>query len=508
MEKIFVDLNNPNNKIDKKIFGHFCEHAFENIYGGLYDPGNKNADKKGIRTDVMDKLSKVKPTILRYPGGNFVSNYHWKDGIGPKEDRKRVFEYAWLTEESNQFGTADFIEICRRLNAEPYLCINMGTGTINEAMNWVEYCNGTGNTYYANLRRSHGYEAPFDVKYWGLGNEMFGPWQMNYLSADDYALKAMEFAKAMKWVDPSIKLVACGYEQKSDWNYTVIKKLWQLVDYVSAHHYSVKDWGPFDGDDYLQTMCIPEYMEKLNKLTVAAVLTGMNNDSKNIKIAWDEWNMYGWLFEGVDDDESYTLQNAIVTACILNMFINNSDTIGMANYSTFVNINGAISVKSDGIVERPQYHVFNLFGNNIGDTLYQTNVLGETFMIKMPNSQRLGRETLNINLVNPESEENDLSKINYLSVAATGDDGYLYLSVINRHPEKNLDVEINFYKNNLSLTGEAAYSIYNDNVQAANTMKNPGNVTIETTDIPVVNGNVCKFIARKHSINLLKFKMN
>ncbi len=508
MEKIFVNLNNPKNKVDKKIFGHFCEHAFKNIYGGFYDPENSNSDESGLRKDVIEKLKKVKPTILRYPGGNFVSNYHWEDGIGPKENRKKVFEYAWLTEESNQFGTADFIEVCRLLGAEPYLCVNMGTGTVEEAVNWVEYCNGTGDTYYANLRRSHGYEEPFGVKYWGLGNEMFGPWQMNHMSAEDYAKKAMECGKAMKWVDPTIKLIACGYEQKSDWNYTVTKKLWQFVDYISAHHYSVKDWGPFD-DDYLQTMCVPEYMEKLNKLTVAAVLTGMNNDTKDIKVAWDEWNMFGWLFDGVDDDESYTLRNAIVTAGVLNMFINNSDTIGMANYSTFVNINGAVSVKADGIVERPQYHVFDLFGNNTGDTLYQATVTGETFSVKMPQSPRLGREVLNINLVNPESEDKGLSKINYLSAAVTGDDdGYLYVSIINRHPEKDLDAEIHFEKTDLSLKGEAAYTIYNDDVEASNTEKNPENVTIKATANPVVNGNVCSFNARKHSINLLKFKMN
>jgi len=507
VDRIYVNLNYPIGKVDKKIYGHFCEHAFKNIYGGLYDPGNKNSNENGIRMDVIEKLRKVKPAVLRYPGGNFVSNYHWENGIGPKEKRKRVFEYAWLTEESNQFGTAEFIEVCRLVGAEPYLCINMGTGTVEEAMNWVEYCNGTGDTYYANLRRSHGYEEPFNVKYWGLGNEVFGAWQMNHLNAEDYAKKALECAKAMKWVDPTIKLIACGYEQKSDWNYTIMKALWQVVDYVSAHHYSVKDWGPFD-DDYMQTMCVPEYMEKLNKLTVAAVLTGMNNDAKDIKVAWDEWNMYGWLFNGVNDDASYTLRNAVVTAGILNMFINNSDTIGMANYSTFVNINGAISVKEDGIVERPQYHVFDLYSNNTGEILYQTKVCGETFSIKMPQSPRLGREILNINLVNPESEDKGLSRINYLSTAATGDnDGNLYVTVVNRHPEKDLDVEIHFEKTDLSLKGEAAYIIYNDDVNAANTEQNPDNVTLKTVENPVVNGSVCKFKARKHSVNLLKFKI-
>ena len=197
MTNIYVNLNVPRGEVDPKIFGHFCEHAFGNIYGGYYDPGNPNADADGFRLDVIEALKEVAPTIMRYPGGNFVSNYHWEDGIGPKENRKKVFEYAWLTEESNQFGTADFIEICRRVGAEPLICVNMGTGTIEEAMHWIEYCNGTGDTYYANLRRSHGYEEPFGVKYWGLGNESYGPWQMNNYTAEEYAIRPSSLPKLL-----------------------------------------------------------------------------------------------------------------------------------------------------------------------------------------------------------------------------------------------------------------------------------------------------------------------
>ena len=508
MEKVFANLNVPKSQVDKKIFGHFCEHAFGNIYGGVYDPDNENSDKSGLRTDVLDLMDKIHPSIMRYPGGNFVSNYHWEDGIGPKENRKKVFEYAWLTEESNQFGTADFIEICRRLGAEPYFCVNMGTGTINEAMNWVEYCNGVGDTYYANLRRSHGYEEPFNVKYWGLGNEMYGPWQMNYSTAEEYARKAFEFAKAMKWVDHSIKLVACGYEQVSDWNHSVVKQLWELIDYVSAHHYSV-GWGPFDDKNYLQTMGISEYMEKLNTLSYSAVLTGMNNNVKDIKIAWDEWNMFGWLVDGVNNDANYTLQNAVVTASVLNMFICNSNTIGMANYSTFVNINGAISVNGNDVVKRSQYHVFDLIGNNTGSTLYHTDVVGETFTVEMPQSQKLGREPIGVDLLDKNyNKKKNICTVNYLNVAITGnEDGGLYVSVVNKHPDRDLEVEIYFEKRDATLLGEAAYIIYNDDIKAANSKENPNNVKIEVSDIPIVNDNICYFIAKKHSVNILKFKM-
>ena len=170
MARITIDTEYPKYPVEPKVFGHFTEHAFGNIYGGMYDPDSAMADEQGLRTDVLSLMREVKVPILRYPGGNFVSNYHWEDGVDPKEKRRRVFEYAWLTEESNQFGTADFIALCRKVGAEPLICVNMGSGTPEEAMHWVEYCNGTGNTYYANLRRQHGYEAPFHVKYWGIGN--------------------------------------------------------------------------------------------------------------------------------------------------------------------------------------------------------------------------------------------------------------------------------------------------------------------------------------------------
>lgn len=508
MNKVYVNLNVPQSNVDRKLFGHFCEHAFGNIYGGIYDPGNPLSDGDGFRTDVLEVLRQVRVPILRYPGGNFVSNYHWQDGVGPKEGRRRVFEYAWLTEESNQFGTADFIKVCKKLGAEPLICVNMGTGTVEEAMQWVEYCNGTGNTHFANLRRQHGYEEPFGVKYWGLGNEMYGPWQMNYMTGEQYADKAFEFAKAMKWVDSSIRLVACGYEQVSDWNIAVSKRLWQLIDYVSAHHYAC-GWGPFDKKNYLETMTVADYMEKLNKLTCAAITAGMNDYRKNIRVAWDEWNMHGWLIDGINEDATYDLQNALITATVLNMFIRNSDTIGMANYSTFVNINGAVSVHPEGIVKRAQYHVFDLLSNHTGRTNYRCDVVGETFQVHMPRSEKLSRPAINLDLANQHPEDSPEMLIhtsNYLDVAVTGnDDGTLFASIVNKHPEKDLEVELRFDCVGVSVTGKSMQTIAHEDIHAANTRENPDNVAIAQKDAPAVIGNVCRVTVGKHSVNLLTF---
>ncbi len=506
MTNIYVNLELPAVEVEQKIFGHFCEHAFKNIYGGYYDPGNKNSDQDGYRLDVIEAVKETAPPIMRYPGGNFVSNYHWEDGIGPREKRKRVFEYAWLTEESNRFGTAEFIELCTRVGAEPLICVNMGTGTIEEAMHWIEYCNGTGDTYYANLRRSHGYEEPFRVKYWGLGNESFGPWQMNNYTAQEYADKAFQFAKALKWVDPEIRLVACGYEQKTDWNVTVIKKLWQMIDYISAHHYSCV-WGPFTAENFLETMCIGDYMEKLNRLTCASIMAGLNDTTKTIKVAWDEWNLFGWALENNGDDSAYTLQNALVTALILNMFIRNSDTIGMANYSTFVNITGALSVTDEGMVRRAQFPVFQLLRHQTGKYLYRSDLVGDTFCVNLPQSEKLGREAINIDLLELSTGNgDDPHESFYIDAAVTGDeDGTVYVSLVNKHPNEDQKLCLHFLCPQ-ELVPMEGYFIYAEDICDANTRENPERIRIEKRGPEVVRDNCCQAVLKKHSINVLKFK--
>lgn len=501
MAVVKIDANRVLSTLDPKLFGHFTEHAFGNIYHGMYDPDSEFADEDGFRTDVIEAMKQVKTPLLRYPGGNFVSNYHWEDGIGPKEQRKRVFEYAWLTEESNQFGTVDFIKLCRKVGAEPLICLNMGTGTVQEAMNWVEYCNGTGNTYYANLRRSHGYEEPFHVKYWGLGNEMYGLWQMNHKSAEDYAKAALEFAKAIKWVDPTIKLIACGYEQSSDWNYTVMKEIGELVDYISAHHYAI-GWGPFE-NNYLADLYIPEYMKRLTDLTLASVYCGMN-DVTDVKVAWDEWNMFGWVGKDVNDDSTYNLHNAIVTALILNMFIKNSDKIGMANYSTFVNINGAVSTHKEGIVKRAQFHTFDLYANNVGKEVYDVKVDSDQLELKVVQSTKIGRPSLNIDLTSDVENQVKTVRVHVIDCVATGtEDGTCYITVVNKHPDKAVEtiIEVDGFGD---FGVEKTATIYHDDLNAGNTLDNPDEVKITEGFDCVCESGVIKATLKKHSINLIK----
>jgi len=174
MPRIKIDIDRKIGPVDRRIYSGFIEHLGRCIYGGIYEEDSPLSDASGFRKDVMDAARPLRMPLVRWPGGNFVSGYHWTDGIGPKEQRPRRMELSWHAEESNRFGTDEFMQYCRTLGTEPYLCVNMGNGTMDEAQAWVEYCNGTGNTSWANQRRGNGHEAPYQVKYWGLGNEMYG----------------------------------------------------------------------------------------------------------------------------------------------------------------------------------------------------------------------------------------------------------------------------------------------------------------------------------------------
>jgi alpha-N-arabinofuranosidase len=209
--QIHIDVNRTVAEISPLLFGGFAEHMGRCIYEGIYDPKSPRSDADGFRTDVLDALRDQQYTIMRYPGGNFLSGYNWLDGVGPKAQRPRRRELAWQSIETNQFGTNEFLQFCRAINCEPMMAANLGTGAIESASSLVEYCNAPRGSYYADLRASHGHADPYGIKYWCLGNEMDGPWQIGHLDMDEYARKAREAAKMMKWQDSSIKLISCGH---------------------------------------------------------------------------------------------------------------------------------------------------------------------------------------------------------------------------------------------------------------------------------------------------------
>ncbi len=241
--RIKIDTDRTIGQVHPHVFGNFAEHLGRCIYGGIYEPGSPLSDQDGARKDVMEAIKGMGVTMIRWPGGNFVSGYNWKDGIGPKGQRPVRPEGAWGALEPNTFGTDEFLQYSEKLGVEPYICINAGLGTVEEARQWVEYTNEKRKTYWADLRRKNGRDKPYGVKYWGLGNEIDGPWQLGHKNAEDYNKFALEAAKAMRRVDDSIRLIASGssnFGPNADWigwNRAVLEKLRGEIDYISLHTY-------------------------------------------------------------------------------------------------------------------------------------------------------------------------------------------------------------------------------------------------------------------------------
>ncbi|MDF2835151.1 MAG: Alpha-N-arabinofuranosidase, partial [Paenibacillus sp.] len=240
--KMVVDKDFVIGQVDERIYGSFIEHLGRAVYGGIYELGHPSADEQGFRSDVLELVKELQVPIVRYPGGNFVSGYNWEDGVGPLAERPRRLELAWRTIEPNWIGYNEFMDWCRKAGTDAMMAVNLGTRGIDDARNLVEYSNHVSGSYWSDLRRSHGYEAPHGVKTWCLGNEMDGPWQIGSKTAVEYGRIANEAGKTMKWVDPTIELVACGSSSRTmatfpEWEATVLDLTYDTVDYLSIHQY-------------------------------------------------------------------------------------------------------------------------------------------------------------------------------------------------------------------------------------------------------------------------------
>jgi len=378
MTTIKIDRARVIGEIDQRMYSGFVENMFRCVYGGLFEEGSPLSNEQGFRRDVLEALRSLRLAVLRGPGGNFVSGYHWVDGVGPREQRPRRMELAWHAEESNRFGTDEFLQFCEQLGVEPSICVNMGTGTMDEARSWVEYCNGTGDTYWANLRRRNGREAPYNVKYWCLGNEMYGEWQIGALSAEDYSKQAREFAKVMKWTDPSIKLISCGMYGFDDWDRIVLETLAPYIDYHSLHLYT-------GSPDYYSSVFAPHQAERALRICQATIerVRYQQHIEHPISIVYDEWNI--WFREkpqpGVGEDR-YTLADALGVATFLNIFLRACQSVKMANYALLVNVSAPIITSADGLLLQPTYHVLQLYTEYMRGITLDAHVDCEAYELK------------------------------------------------------------------------------------------------------------------------------
>jgi alpha-L-arabinofuranosidase len=461
VNRIKIDLDRTLGTIDRNLFGGFVEHLGRCIYGGIFDPESSLADENGLRSDVRDALEQLRLSVVRYPGGNFASGYRWRDGVGPLEDRPTRADLAWGALESNRFGTNEFIRFCRTLNVEPYLVVNCGDGDLREARDWVEYCNGTANTALARLRAAHGYPEPHRVRYWSIGNEVDGSWQIGAKTASEYARAYHEFGKAMRWVDPSIRLVAAA---TSDWDGDIVGRISalfdeaaDLIDYVSIHWYVGDQAG--DSAAYLATSELIE-----DRLTsYEGLLRGMTLErglAQPVPLAVDEWNVwYRTAGSNIGTppnllEEVYDLQDALVVGMHLNAFIRHATTVRMANLAQLVNVIAPIVATPDGLVLQTIFHPFAVFSRTSGTVALDAWWEGETFS----GGRYTGVRTLDV------------------SASLEPDTRRLAVNVVNRDPEDEQEVEIELAGGRFA--GSVSVStVSGADLKATNTRANPDAVS-------------------------------
>ena len=453
---IKIDLDRTIGKIDPNIYGAFVEPIRTVVYGSLYDPKSPLADENGFRKDYIELVRELKIPVLRWPGGNYVSGYNWEDGVGPKDQRPARLDLAWHQIETNQMGTDEYAKFCRLIGAENFVCINAGLGTLEQARHWVEYCNYPKGTHYSELRRKNGNEDPLGVKYWALGNEIDGPWQLGQKNAEDYCKFALEAAKDMALVDKEIKFIASGasnYRTGVDWigwNDYVLDHLVGKIDYLSVHRYVREALAGETG--FSAQMSLGLDVDQKIEIVQALIKKAMarSGATRPVYISFDEWSGGG-----------NTLTGSLMVAQHLNAFIRHADIVKMANLTMLTSL---VGTDPGGDFRNALFHAFYLYSNNARGTALDVHTDCERYKNKI------------------------FSDIPYLDVTAVLNDSTrtLVVNVLNRHETDAQTGDILLQSGEFA--GHATVNEINaESVTAANT-KAKAAVAIATTEIQFSGG--------------------
>lgn len=490
---ITISANNSIGKIDKRIFGSFIEHLGRAVYGGIYEPDHATSDDMGFRQDVMGMIKELNVPVIRYPGGNFVSGYNWEDGTGDKAKRPRKMELAWQSIETNEVGIDEFQEWAKRAGSEVMMAVNLGTRGANDARNLVEYCNSDTDTYYAQMRKANGFDKPFGIKLWCLGNEMDGPWQICSKTPYEYGRIACETAKLMKWTDPSIELVACGSAHINmptfmEWERTVLRECYEHIDYISLHNY----YGN-PANDTAAYLASSVEMDKFIK-QVAAICDEVKFEKKSdktVNLSFDEWNI--WFHSSEQDKEIpkwqvappllediYNLEDAVVVGSLLITLLNNCDRVKIACLAQLVNVIAPIMTENNG------------------------RCWAQTIFYPFMYTSQHGRGTTIRSFCSCDSYDTEkIKNVPYVdSAAVISDDGNeITIFAVNRSLNEACDLNIaTLGYDNYNLTQHIAME--GDDLKAVNTADSPDNV------IPVEKAISENISLSPHSWNMLIFKKN
>ena len=466
---INVDPTHIIDEVSPLIFGGFIEHLGRCVYEGVYDPDSSVADEDGFRTDVMRALGELQMTIMRYPGGNFASGYHWEDGVGPQEQRPTVRELAWQSIETNAFGTDEFLKLCGKMGWEPMLAVNLGTGSPEEARNWVEYCNSESGTKYADQRGKNGVKEPHGVKYWCLGNEMDGPWQLGHVPAKEYAIRAQQAAKMMKDCDRSIEMVACGSSGTGittfpEWDREVLEYIGTLAPYVSLHKYvGNPNDDPFE---YFATGTkVDRQIETID--STCRYVQAVNRSNRRHYLCFDEWNVWykDMTMDGAGKvapaliEEDYNFEDALVVGQFLNSFIRHADVVKIANIAQVVNVIAPLKTRGNELLKQTTFHAFRLFSERKSGQSLRLAVSGDSF----------------------DTDEGPVSCLD-TSCIYSAEGNSLSLFMINLSPTDNMTVTVNLH--GLEATSVTGEILHHADLKALNTFENPDAVVMnEFTEV-------------------------
>ena len=492
--KILVNKNFEIGDIDKRIYGSFIEHLGRAVYGGIYEPTHETADDMGFRGDVLELIKAVDVPIVRYPGGNFVSGYNWEDGTGDKAKRPRRQKLAWKSIETNEVGIDEFQEWAKRANSEVNMAVNLGTRGPADAQNLVEYCNSDRDTVYANMRRVNGFDKPFKIKTWCLGNEMDGAWQMGHKTAEEYGRVATEAAKLMKWTDPDIELVVCGSSGYyiptfGKWEHEVLRHTYEYIDYISLHQY----YGNHENNaSYFLSESLQ--MDGFIK-SVAAICDAVKaekHSKKQVNLSFDEWNI--WYHSNNDKTEDwqvapslledlYNFEDALLVGCMLMTLQNNCDRVKIACLAQLVNVIAPIMTETGGKVWAQTIYYPYLYASRYGrgKTLRTVNTCE--------------KYTAGNGLLVPFIES---------SVILNEEKRELVLFAVNRNLEESMELELCF-EDLGELTVAEHIELYCDDLKAVNTKENEA-VAPKNLEVSSNPSTAHTVTLNRQSWNMIRFK--
>ena len=474
---VIINTDTPTKIYDPMIFGGFLEHFGKQIYGGVFDPGSPFSDNNGFRTDVINALKELKTPIIRWPGGCFVDGYHWMNGVGA--NRQPTDDVRWGVIEPNTFGTHEFVELCRLLDAEPYICQN-GLADVQEMSDWVEYCNETKGKF-AELRKKNGYPDPLNVKVWSVGNERSGR---------EYIHKVRDGGIAMKEVDSSILVTCSGIHGNSHIDPYLFEAAGEHLNYISAHQYWIENWQEHTTPNYLSCMMLSEKPESYIKKVISQIQKAETEGQigkGEIKIAFDEWNLRSWHHPGFQRNEKvdyndpeiiklisardkslnpsiYNLSDALFTASFFNSCLRYSEHIVMANVAPLVNQTGPLYVYPKGIVKRTHFHAMAMYATELEEYVNDTQISGSKLTYG----------------------EDSVSVIDAISTVDKKGKNWA-ISLVNRHPSENLDCKVLLGDKLLNGTYKAKV-LTGESTDAYNDIEHPDRVVPKEVELTFKNG--------------------